>query len=104
VKLGKNRTEADMRLYTEERDRLEREKEEIRSSLVNLKKERRETKEELSTCQGTPSTPCAGAQHIVSLYTRSLSQFIFPPLLASFLLTSHCAHIAFNQRFFNLIC
>ncbi|XP_070963137.1 actin filament-associated protein 1-like 2 isoform X3 [Oncorhynchus clarkii lewisi] len=51
VKLGKNRTEADMRLYTEERDRLEREKEEIRSSLVNLKKERRETKEELSTCQ-----------------------------------------------------
>lgn len=51
MKLGKNRTEADMRLYTEERDRLEREKEEIRSSLVNLKKERRETKEELSTCQ-----------------------------------------------------
>ncbi|XP_045078423.1 actin filament-associated protein 1-like 2 isoform X2 [Coregonus clupeaformis] len=51
VKLGKNRTEADMRLYTEERDRLEREKEEIRSGLANLKKERRETKEELSTCQ-----------------------------------------------------
>ncbi|XP_042363573.1 actin filament-associated protein 1-like 2 isoform X2 [Plectropomus leopardus] len=53
VKLGKNRTEADMRRYIDERDRLEREREEVRSSLSNLKKERRETKEELSACQDT---------------------------------------------------
>ncbi|XP_078146789.1 actin filament-associated protein 1-like 2 [Centroberyx gerrardi] len=51
VKLGKNRTEADMRRYIDERDRLEKEREEVRSSLANLKKERRETKEERSTCQ-----------------------------------------------------
>lgn len=51
VKLGKNRTEADMRLYMDERDRLEREREEVRSSLANMKKERRETREELNTCQ-----------------------------------------------------
>ncbi|XP_076008122.1 actin filament-associated protein 1-like 2 [Genypterus blacodes] len=50
-KLGKNRTEADMRRYIDERDRLEREREDVRSSLANLKKERRETKEELSVCQ-----------------------------------------------------
>lgn len=52
VKLGKNRTEADLRRYTDERDRLEREREDVRSSLANLKKERRETKEELGACQG----------------------------------------------------
>ncbi|CAG5906282.1 unnamed protein product [Menidia menidia] len=51
VKLGKNRTEADLRRYLDERDRLEKEREEVRSSLAKLKKERRETKEELSTCQ-----------------------------------------------------
>ncbi|XP_029934373.1 actin filament-associated protein 1-like 2 isoform X2 [Myripristis murdjan] len=51
VKLGKNRTEADMRRYTDERDRLEKEREEVRNSLANLKRERREIKEELSTCQ-----------------------------------------------------
>ncbi|XP_028286897.1 actin filament-associated protein 1-like 2 [Parambassis ranga] len=51
VKLGKNRTEADMRRYIDERDRLEKERDEVRSSLANLKKERREAKEELSTCQ-----------------------------------------------------
>ncbi|XP_039990782.1 actin filament-associated protein 1-like 2 isoform X3 [Xiphias gladius] len=51
VKLGKNRTEADMRRYIDDRDRLEKEREEVRSSLANLKKERRETKEELSACQ-----------------------------------------------------
>ncbi|CAN9509248.1 unnamed protein product [Ophioblennius macclurei] len=50
-KLGKNRTEADMRRYIDERDRLEKEREEVRSSLANLKKERRETKEELGACQ-----------------------------------------------------
>ncbi|XP_074475325.1 actin filament-associated protein 1-like 2 isoform X1 [Sebastes fasciatus] len=50
-KLGKNRTEADVRRYIDERDCLERDREEMRSSLANLKKERRETKEELSACQ-----------------------------------------------------
>ncbi|XP_051274492.1 actin filament-associated protein 1-like 2 isoform X2 [Dicentrarchus labrax] len=50
-KLGKNRTEADMRRYIDERDRLEKEREEVRSSLSNLKKERRECKEGLSACQ-----------------------------------------------------
>ncbi|XP_041830457.1 actin filament-associated protein 1-like 2 isoform X2 [Melanotaenia boesemani] len=51
VKLGKNRTEADLRRYIDERDRLEKEREEVRSSLANLKKEKREAKEELSACQ-----------------------------------------------------
>ncbi|KAA8581542.1 hypothetical protein FQN60_003123 [Etheostoma spectabile] len=50
-KLGKKRTEADMRRYIDERDRLEREREDMRSILANLKKERRETKDELSVCQ-----------------------------------------------------
>lgn len=63
-KLGKNRTEADMRRYIDERDRLEKEREEVRSTLANLKKERRECKEELSTCQGTSaSLPCGVSQH-----------------------------------------
>lgn len=51
-KLGKNRTEADLRRYLDERDRLEKEKEEVRASLANLKREKREIKEELSSCQG----------------------------------------------------
>uniref|UniRef100_A0A3Q3WLI0 Actin filament-associated protein 1-like 2 n=1 Tax=Mola mola TaxID=94237 RepID=A0A3Q3WLI0_MOLML len=55
-KLGKNRTEADMRRYIDERDRLEKEREEVRSSLANLKKERKEVKEELGACQGTTAS------------------------------------------------
>ncbi|XP_027885427.1 actin filament-associated protein 1-like 2 isoform X7 [Xiphophorus couchianus] len=51
IKLGKNRTEADLLRYIDERDRLEKQREEVRSSLANLKKEKRETKEELSACQ-----------------------------------------------------
>uniref|UniRef100_A0A3Q0RUN0 Actin filament-associated protein 1-like 2 n=1 Tax=Amphilophus citrinellus TaxID=61819 RepID=A0A3Q0RUN0_AMPCI len=51
VKLGKNRTEADLRRYIDERDRLEKEREEVKISLANLKKEKREIKEELSACQ-----------------------------------------------------
>lgn len=51
VKLGKNRTEADMRRYMDERDHLENEREKVRSSLAHMKKERRETREELGTCQ-----------------------------------------------------
>lgn len=54
-KLGKNRTEADLRRYIDERDRLEKEKEEVRSSLASLKKEKRDTREDLSACQGTPT-------------------------------------------------
>ncbi|KAJ3608509.1 hypothetical protein NHX12_025556, partial [Muraenolepis orangiensis] len=54
VKLGKNRTEADVRLYSEERDRLEKEREEVRSALASFKKERRETREELHAWQGDP--------------------------------------------------
>ncbi|XP_072311851.1 actin filament-associated protein 1-like 2 isoform X2 [Eucyclogobius newberryi] len=50
-KLGKNRTEADLRLYRDERERLEREREEVRSILGNLKKERSEVKEELTAIQ-----------------------------------------------------
>ncbi|XP_051925475.1 LOW QUALITY PROTEIN: actin filament-associated protein 1-like 2 [Hippocampus zosterae] len=50
-KLGKKRTEADLLRYSDERERLERAREDVRSSLAGLKKERRETKEELSTCQ-----------------------------------------------------
>lgn len=50
-KLGKNRTEADLRRYIDERDRLERERDEVRSCLASLKKERREIKEEIGACQ-----------------------------------------------------
>lgn len=53
-----------MRRYTDERDRLEKEREEVRSSLATLKKEKRETKEELSACQGmhicTSCSKCDG--------------------------------------------
>ena len=57
VKLGKNRTEADVRLYSEERDRLEKQREEVRSSLASFKKERREAREELNACQGGTHNP-----------------------------------------------
>ncbi|ROI81876.1 Actin filament-associated protein 1-like 2 [Anabarilius grahami] len=51
VKLGKNRTEADVRRYTDDRDRLEREREEVKNTLATLRKDRREVKEELNSCQ-----------------------------------------------------
>ncbi|XP_062859131.1 actin filament-associated protein 1-like 2 isoform X2 [Trichomycterus rosablanca] len=51
VKLGKNRTEADVRRFTDEKERLEREKDEVKTTLATLRKERRELKEELSSCQ-----------------------------------------------------
>lgn len=66
MKLGKNRTEADVRRFTDEKDRLEREREEVKTTLASLRKDRREVREELSSCQGTsapssvqrsPSTP-----------------------------------------------
>ncbi|XP_063163275.1 actin filament-associated protein 1-like 2 [Candoia aspera] len=50
TKLGKNRTEAEVKRYSEERDRLEKDKEEIRSQLAKLRKEKRELKEMLINC------------------------------------------------------
>lgn len=52
TKLGKNRTEAEVKRYSEERDRLEKDKEEIRSQLAKLRKEKRELKEILMNCSG----------------------------------------------------
>ncbi|XP_026880716.2 actin filament-associated protein 1-like 2 isoform X2 [Electrophorus electricus] len=57
VKLGKNRTEADVRRFTDERDRLEREREEVKNTLATLRKERREAKEDLSSCQEPSKQP-----------------------------------------------
>lgn len=57
-KLGKNRTEADLRRYLDERERLEKEREEVRASLASLKKEKREIREELGSCQGTTASLC----------------------------------------------
>ncbi|KFV74715.1 Actin filament-associated protein 1-like 2, partial [Dryobates pubescens] len=47
IKLGKNRTEAEVKRFTEEKERLEKEKDEIRAQLTQLRKERRELKEML---------------------------------------------------------
>lgn len=76
-KLGKNRTEADMRRYIDERYRLEKEREEVRSSLANLKKERREIKEELGASQGTSfSLPVA---HCCADYTLICVSVVLRP-------------------------
>ncbi|XP_059517481.1 actin filament-associated protein 1-like 2 isoform X13 [Myotis daubentonii] len=50
IKLGKNRTEAEVKRYTEEKERLEKKKEEIRGHLAQLRKEKRELRETLSKC------------------------------------------------------
>ncbi|XP_070288320.1 actin filament-associated protein 1-like 2 isoform X8 [Myotis yumanensis] len=50
IKLGKNRTEAEVKRYTEEKERLEKRKEEIRGHLAQLRKEKRELRETLSKC------------------------------------------------------
>ncbi|KAM7073177.1 actin filament-associated protein 1-like 2 isoform 5-T5 [Molossus nigricans] len=50
IKLGKNRTEAEVKRYTEEKERLEKEKEEIRGHLAQLRKEKRELREALLKC------------------------------------------------------
>ncbi|NXG43069.1 AF1L2 protein, partial [Psilopogon haemacephalus] len=49
IKLGKNRTEAEVKRFTEEKERLEKEKDEIRAQLTQLRKERRELKEMLGS-------------------------------------------------------
>ncbi|XP_029100563.1 actin filament-associated protein 1-like 2 isoform X13 [Monodon monoceros] len=50
IKLGKNRTEAEVKRYTEEKERLEKKKEEIRGHLAQLRREKRELKETLLKC------------------------------------------------------
>ncbi|KAM9618266.1 actin filament-associated protein 1-like 2 isoform 4-T4 [Trichechus inunguis] len=50
IRLGKNRTEAEVKRYTEEKERLEKKKEEIRGHLAQLRKEKRELKEALLKC------------------------------------------------------
>ncbi|XP_023571252.1 actin filament-associated protein 1-like 2 isoform X2 [Octodon degus] len=50
IKLGKNRTEAEVKRYTEEKERLEKMKEEIKGHLAQLRKEKRELKETLLKC------------------------------------------------------
>lgn len=54
TKLGKNRTEAEVKRFTEEKEKLEKEKDEIRAQLTQLRKERRELKEMLAGCTGKP--------------------------------------------------
>nr|XP_058154320.1 actin filament-associated protein 1-like 2 isoform X5 [Dasypus novemcinctus] len=50
IKLGKNRTEAEVKRYTEEKERLEKKREEIRGHLAQFRKEKRELKEALVKC------------------------------------------------------
>lgn len=52
IKLGKNRTEAEVKRYTEEKERLEKKKEEIRGHLARLRKEKRELRETVLKCTG----------------------------------------------------
>lgn len=52
IKLGKNRTEAEVKRYTEEKERLEKKKEEIRGHLAQLRREKRELRETLLKCTG----------------------------------------------------
>ncbi|XP_068113502.1 actin filament-associated protein 1-like 2 isoform X2 [Hyperolius riggenbachi] len=50
TKLGKNRTEAEARRFLEEKEKLERDREEIRELLAQLRKEKRELKETIANC------------------------------------------------------
>ncbi|XP_075071732.1 actin filament-associated protein 1-like 2 [Mixophyes fleayi] len=50
TKLGKNRTEAEARRFSEVKERLEKEREDIRVQLAQLRKDRRELKENISNC------------------------------------------------------
>lgn len=52
IKLGKNRTEAEVKRYTEEKERLEKRREEIRAHLAQLRRQKRELKETLLKCSG----------------------------------------------------
>lgn len=57
-KLGKNRTEAEARRFTEVKEKLEKEREEIRVQLAQLRKERRELKENIATCSDKSIMTC----------------------------------------------
>ncbi|XP_072280885.1 actin filament-associated protein 1-like 2 [Pyxicephalus adspersus] len=50
TKLGKNRTEAEAKRFMEVKEKLEKEREEIRVQLAQLRKERRELKESIANC------------------------------------------------------
>ncbi|XP_068955126.1 actin filament-associated protein 1-like 2 isoform X4 [Petaurus breviceps papuanus] len=58
IKLGKNRTEAEVKRYTEEKKRLEKEKDEIRSHLAQLRRERRELKDTVMKCTDKCALAC----------------------------------------------
>lgn len=51
-KYGKTRAEEDARKYLMEKEALERERDTIRNSLLSLRKEKREAKEELKGAMG----------------------------------------------------
>lgn len=51
-KYGKTRAEEDARRYLNEKEVLEKEREEIRKSLVSLRKEKKEVKEQLKDATG----------------------------------------------------
>lgn len=55
-KYGKTRAEEDARRYLNEKEQLEKEKEEIKKSLLMLRKEKREVKEELKQAMGMDSS------------------------------------------------
>lgn len=55
-KYGKTRAEEDARRYLNEKEQLEREKEEIRTRLVSLRKQKREVKEQLKDATGENDT------------------------------------------------
>ena len=72
IKLGKNRTEAEVKRYTEEKERLERSKEEIRGHLAQLRREKRELKETLLRCTGRGPLHGGPGWNFVSLITHGL--------------------------------
>lgn len=57
-KYGKTRAEEDARRYHNEKEQMEKNKEEIRTKLVLLRKEKREVKERLRDATGENDTVC----------------------------------------------
>lgn len=55
-KYGKTRAEEDARRYLNEKEQLEKQKEEIRKTLVSLRKEKKEVKEQLKDATGETDT------------------------------------------------
>lgn len=83
IKLGKNRTEAEVKRYTEEKARLEKKREEIRAHLAQLRKQKRELKETLLKCTGRGLPGCAFRPGDMGGWAGSM-----PPL--EVLLKGHC--------------